>query len=60
MAFFIWGEYKIDLGWYGGLNRNGFYEVTLMKGNKIIESSCSQDIEKVTEILNYFFYHPFK
>ena len=31
MALFLSGEYTIDLGWYGGLNKNGYYGVSLYK-----------------------------
>ena len=60
MATFTCEEYDIDLGWYGGLNKNGYYGVSISRNKTEVETFCSCDIHKITDVINYFFMIPFQ
>jgi len=59
MAYFQNEKYEIDLGWYGGLNKNGFYGISLLNDGKVIETFQSKSIDEITIVLNYFFSVPY-
>lgn len=57
-------KYAIDLGWYGGMNKEGMYGVSLFESdkydeNKLLEVFQTQSVEEITLVLNYFFTIPY-
>lgn len=60
MAYFIHTEQEIeiDLGWYGGLDKNGWYAVSLHIGKKIKDIFSSRNIDNITDVINYFLSYP--
>lgn len=60
LAAFTYRKYDITLGWYGRLDKNGYYGVSIFKNKILIETFDSQDIRKITDVINYFFTIPFQ
>ncbi len=57
-------KYAIDLGWYGGMNKEGCYGVSFFRSdkydeNKLLEEFRTQSVEDITLILDYFFTIPY-
>lgn len=64
MAYFKYSiseetKYEIDLGWYGGLNSNGYYSVSLFLNGDVVSTYESKDMDEITAMLNYLFLVPY-